>query len=153
MALLHIKAVEDKGGKVTCSRWHDSSYCSNKTSRIWRSSFPLRIFLLLSPKALYPFHLLYKKTKRFQGYLMVSIAMKKISGNFLYTNTSRNYHCYYYNYAICASAPCWFSESADRHQDGIIKYAEGPVTTPRESRRQSFHGPITAFPQSAPSHN
>lgn len=93
--------------------------------------------LFYSPKGFVSF-LLYKKTKRLQGYLMVSATMKKMSANFLDTNTSCSDNCYHYNYAVCASAPCQFSESVDRHRDTIIKYAQVPVMTPHGSRRQSF---------------
>lgn len=106
MVSLYIKEVEAQGCKVTCSRWHDYSYGSNNKERILRCSFPVQVHFLLSPRALYPFLFLYEKAKRLQGYLMVSVTMKKINRNFLRTNMSCNYRCYYYNYAVCASSPC-----------------------------------------------
>ena len=102
--------------------------------------------LFYYPKGFVAF-LLYKKTKRLQGYLMVSVTMNKISGNFLDTNTSCNDNCYYYNYTVCASVPCQFSASVDRRQDGIIRYAQVPAIRIQETE---LCGPITSFPQSAP---
>ena len=102
--------------------------------------------LFYYPKGFVAF-LLYKKTKRLQGYLMVSVTMNKISGNFLDTNTSCNDNCYYYNYTVCASVPCQFSASVDRRQDGIIRYAQVPAIRIQETE---LCGPIASFPQSAP---
>lgn len=106
-------------------------------------------FLFYYPWNLYSFLFLYRKTKDLQGHLMVSLTMNKINGI-----SSLGAQVAIINVIIIIMLlVLHFPQNQWTDTRTIIKCTKMPFTTPQESSRQSFHGPITSFLRSAPSHN